>query len=160
MNAFHDFNDSRIYVPRSTRRFYDIPLATSKETSIKETPIAKKEEIPSTHTPVEIPVVTIVPRNKEQEQVAKKDNILLSYDDINHHKGRLFFHIWIDEKVLAVTSKDVTFNTTEDYMVMILRFPFSSKSQYFATATSFIDAGLADMSYVDTLEELSEMELD
>lgn len=88
-----------------------------------------------------------------------EDNILLSYYDIDHVKGRLFLHVWPDDKLMAFTKTDEIFNETEDYFVMILRFPFAAKGSYFATPSAFIDAGFADMELVEKYERLVELDL-
>lgn len=84
---------------------------------------------------------------------------LLKYNDINHTDSRLYIHVWSQERAMAVTDHDVMLNDTDDYMVMIMRFPFSSKGQYFATATSFIDAGMSDLEYVESYDRLVELDL-
>ena len=135
-----------------SRRFFKIHAPEVQGYSNKPDPVPK--------IPTEIPVISISPKVTHLPHSSPSTNPLLTYEEINHHKGRLFFHIWGNENVVAVTNKDVTFNTTEDCMVMILRFPFSSKGQYFATATSFIDAGFSTFDYVEHLDDLVDLKLD
>lgn len=139
-------------------------LVTNEDTASVEQDIPKEPVLREPVAPVFIKEVktkeTAIKENKTTNKQTKKEIELLTYEQVDHEDGPLYFHVWADDGSLAITRDNVCLRDLEDYMVMIMKFPYSAKGSYFPTATSFIDSGFNDMEFIETYGRLQELDLD
>lgn len=124
-----------------------LQLVTTSNTAELREPLTPSPRIPKEETPV------VKATNRDD------DIKLVKYDDIDHIDGPFYFHIWNNDDTLAITTENVTLRNTEDYMVMILRFPLATKGDYYPTPSAFIDVGFKSSLLVESYDHLVDIGL-